>query len=550
MNDNFRAGAQALAAFAMRSLHRIPDALHAMSGLPFWRIVITFISGATTWWGCSLLYDVFGSDHGAGSIGWLKFAIPFGVAGSLHAAIYWALSHWVAAKRYKYLLIAFPLQLAAIAASFGTHWVHMEGGATTQANYRLQQLQTVQDLLGFVQSYQLLADETKSLAQHSDQQAGIEAASGTSCGVKVGDGQGPRYRLRMADKATFTALNAQIAARMDHVADLGRQAMALGASSADDAMAKVSILGGLVAQAKSYRQDVFLPALRDTAAKRLADGSHPFTDISRNGVPGTFLCPDSVMNRHLQAVLAAADALKPISDVGIQDARDPKVGYADALGRIIHSLFGARLAPPSREDLQQQRELQLHPTPGAPEGMQAGDVAPLVFASGIESLLTLLFLLGGSPLPVHPGLGRLEGFLRRRQTGSVVPVWQALGGSDAAALKATIAKFAKFENNGVLLLIPLHSTDASAESLLHLLEILTGTGLVRRCYTGKAFMKWFTRGWPNEKRAQSDAVPVSRVYRMRHHDYLSLIMDIAAAAKGESAPLGRPSNDDFQKDVG
>jgi hypothetical protein len=224
--------------------------LHAIGSLTTWRAALTFISGVTTLRGMMLLYDVLGGGHG-GSLGYLAFLIPFGLAGSLHAAIYWALGRWASLGRWKYLLVAVQLQALAVLASYGTHWTGMRGEGVTIEGFEASQTGVVRALRAFDQSDEFVATSMATLAQHSEEQAKIEATRGGSCGVNAGVGKGPRYDLRMDDSATFSDFNKRKGERHSQVRVLVGRVEVMIAKSADEALANRVELRRIVDSAKS-----------------------------------------------------------------------------------------------------------------------------------------------------------------------------------------------------------------------------------------------------------------------------------------------------------
>lgn len=227
-------------------------AFAACGSLTVWRVALTIVSGWTTLVGMMLLYDVFGYDHGGGSIGLLRFVIPISMAGAIHAAIFWALDRWVTMRRRHYFwAIALPLQMLAVGASYGTHWTHMRGASETVGEYLGAQTAIIRGIRSFVQSYQSMAAATASLADHSEKQAKVEAETGTSCGSHAGAGKGPRHNLRMTDRATFSGFNAEISRRRKALEDLVERAEKATAATANDAIGRLGDLRRIVNEAKA-----------------------------------------------------------------------------------------------------------------------------------------------------------------------------------------------------------------------------------------------------------------------------------------------------------
>lgn len=508
--------------------------VHGISSLATWRVILTLISGVTTLLGMMLLYDVFGSGHGGGSLGFLRFVIPFGLAGSLHAAIFWALGRWAALQRTKYLILALPLQLLAIAASYGTHWTHMRGGSVTVEGFELSQTGIVRALQRFDQSDQFIAAAMAALTQHSEEQAKIEAQKGTSCGMNAGVGQGPRYELRMNDRAVFSEFNKQIAERRSRIRALVERAEQLTAQSADEAVAHRAELRRIVDEAKTFESDPLLSQLKDAVQQRLLKGRSaiaiPASIRSKAGAQ-TFTCPDSTLDRHLNAVIAAIQALKPVPEVDFEDARNPRVGFALALKRLITSLFGLKLLPPTRPEQIAARKADLSATTEVTGGLRSEDIPPMIVAIVIEAGLTLMFAIGGGTLPIHPGLGELEELIKRKRKQVFDSVWKSFGGVEKrGTAREVMSRFTKFEGKCALVIVPIYSGRADVRLLHDLMTLLTHVHLAKCVYTGRSFARLFTLGWTKPRRAEALNEGAVRIYRMTAVDYLTLLLDAVDGA--------------------
>lgn len=508
----------------------ISSFVHRLASIDFWRVFLTFVSAVTTWIGMMLLYGAFGGDHGGASMAWLRFIIPLAMAGSIHAAIFWALRQWIGTKRTSFLALAIPLQIIAIVASYGTHWTGMQGASVTTASYTDAQRDVFRGLMTFVQSYQSLSTETKALSDHSQAEATIEEKNGTSCGTPAGDGQGPRYRLRMADRDTYIAFNMQVAERMSRLQGLANQAEAISATTADDAMVKIGGLRRIVDEAKPYEGDPVLSALRKSAEARIAAGRVPMTDAA--GPRGkaaiqTFTCSDVVLERHLQSVVDAIDGLKPLPDADVQDARNPRIGFALALRRLAASAFGTRLLPQGRTELERARVNALHGTEHNDDGIQSGDIPPLVIAFIIEATLTLLFWIGGGNLPLHPGMNALRSYISRPVARVIPMIWSMLrADGDPAALQRTLQTHVNFQNRAVLVIFPLYSNDPDILALHQLMELLSAVKLAKKYYTGRALFGLFAAGWPDVQKLEVNTGGPVRVYKMSEADYLAVLLDV------------------------
>jgi hypothetical protein len=529
-SENRKARILAALSAARNSVPHISSFVHKLASIDFWRVFLTFVSAVTTWIGMMLLYGAFGGDHGGASMAWLRFIIPLAMAGSIHAAIFWALRQWVGTKRTSFLALAIPLQIIAIVASYGTHWTGMQGASVTTASYIDAQRGVFRGLMTFVQSYQSLSTETKALSDHSQAEATIEEKDGTSCGARAGDGQGPRYRLRMADRDIYTAFNTQVADRMTRLQSLANQAEAISATTADDAMVKIGGLRRIVDEAKPYEGDPVLSALRKSAEARIAAGRVPMTDTSGprgKAATQTFSCSDVMLERHLQSVVDAIDGLKPLPDADVQDARNPRIGFALALHRLGASTFGARLFPSDRTELERARVNALHGSGHDDDGIQSGDIPPLVIAFIIEATLTLLFWIGGGNLPLHPGMSSLRSYLSRPIARVIPMIWSMLrAGSDPASLQRVLQSHVNFQNRAVLVIFPLYSADPDIRALHQLMELLSAVKLAKKYYTGRALFGLFAAGWPDvQKLAVNTGGPV-RVYRMNEADYLAVLLDV------------------------
>lgn len=246
----------------------------------------------------------------------------------------------------------------------------------------------------FGQSYASMADALGSLAAHSERQAQIEDKTGTSCGSRAGVGKGSRYNLRMIDRATFSAFDADVAKRVADLQALISQAETITAASATEAMAKLPELRRIVDQAKVFEADPLLQNLKTAAEQRILAGKAPMAGTAgsrRKGESLTFSCPDPALDRLLKVVDDAVTGIKPVPEITTIDSRDPRVGFARALRRLVVSVVGSSFWPPSREELIDGRRRQLAGTAAATDGIQSNDVPPLAVAAIIEALLTILF---------------------------------------------------------------------------------------------------------------------------------------------------------------
>jgi hypothetical protein len=515
--------------------------LHALGALTTWRATLTFISSVTTLRGMMLLYDVFGGGHG-GSLGYLAYLIPFGLAGSLHAAIYWALGRWASLGRRKYLLLAVPLQALAVIASYGTHWTGMRGESVTIEGFENSQSGVVRALQEFDRSDEFVATSMASLAQHSEEQAKIEATRGGSCGVNAGVGQGPRFRLRMDDRANFSEFNKRVGERRSQIRALVERGEQITASSADEALANRTELRRIVDAAKSFENDPLVSQLKSAVEQRLLEGRSaiPIPPAQRSKSEAqSFACPDPTLDANLSAVLAAIAALKPVPEVEFEDAREARVGFALALKRMVTSLFGMKVLPATRPELVAARTAALSPAPEAADALVSEDIPPMVVAIVIEAGLTLLFAIGGGTLPIHPGLGELEELVKRERRRVFDAVWIAFGGNEKrGAARAAISRFTKFEGKSALVIVPIYSERPEVRLVHDLMCILAPVHLAKCVYTGRFLAPLFGLGWTRARRVDALCEGPVRVYRMTAVDYLALLLD---ALCGDSRPQSEAS---------
>lgn len=509
-----------------------------------WRVALTIVSFVTTTYGLMLLYDTLGvGDHGKGSIGFLRFLIPISVAGALHAAIFYLLTQWATTARAKYFRGALPLQVIAILASFGTHWVHMMGGSATMGQFQTTLDSEQRSIGAFVASYDTIADETVALAAHSNVQATVEkSGGGSSCGMVAGNGKGPRYELRMNDQATFAAFDSEIRPRKAQVDDFAKRAEALTARSADEAMAQLATLRVLVNEAKAHLEnDSLLDQIRKVAEARVVTGKGPI-DIppALRGKSGEkqFACYDAVLEQRLNAVIAAIKNLKPLPEVIVSDLRDPNTGFPYALGRLVHMFRSLTFSPPSRANLSAERVRTLEVGTAANQDTASWhDVMPLAVASAIEMFLALLFYIGRDRFARHPGMTELANLLRRRDVAIFDRIWQSLGGGgESEAVRRTIDAWSKFEGKYNWVFVPLYSEDDDARLLHTVMEMLVEANLARRAFTGRGLMaRWYMNGWCPARRARVSKQPVA-IYRMTASEYMAFVLD--ALARKDANDLG------------
>ncbi len=541
----------------IRYLRRFGQALailpRLLVSLMMWKVLLTLVSGYTTVRGLMLLYDTFGSDHGSGSMGWLSFIIPLSVGGATHAIIFWSLGRWVSLRKCVYLLaLAAPLQVIAVATSYGTHWTHMRGASVTIDSFVGVHSAIIRGIHGFVHSYRSMAGAMKSLADHSEAQAKIEEQSGTSCGSHAGAGRGSRYELRMSDRATFASFNTNVSSRQKALEELVGRAEKITAITADDVMGQLGNLRRIVDEAKGFETDALLRQLTATAQQRVQMGKAPIsvaTGKRTKALAPTFTCPDPTLERLLKVVISTVGDLKSIPEVDIPDARNAQVGFTMALRRLASALFGTRVTAASRTELKEARRQDLHaPAAKAAEGFRADDLGPLVVATVIEMLLTLLFRLGRGSLAEHPGLDELRELDKnqaRRRTFEVV--WRALGGADPESLRRLFASHTKFERGNTLVFVPLYSGHGELESLHHLMLVLTHVNLAKLSYTGTILASMFALGLPGQRSASLRAHGAIRVFKMSPVDYLAFMLDGATPPPPGARSATRndnPANDD------
>lgn len=525
--------------------------LHDLMSLQVWRVALTIVSGITTTYGLMLLYDTLGGgDHGKGSLGFLSYLIPITVAGALHAAILWSLTRMVTTRRARYALIGFFLQVIAICASFGTHWVHINGGGATTDAFLAADTSTERGIRAFAVSYDTVVTQTAALAEHSRAQAAIEEkGGGRSCGSEAGDGKGPRYDLRMADRAMFTSFSSEVAARKLQLNELVKRSTTLTVSSADEAMARLANLRSLVSEAKArFESDPLLEQIRKAAEARILTGKGPISipPTKRGKKRETqFTCFDAELERRLGSVISAINGLKPLAEVDVPDFRDPKTGFPFALGRLAQMLPTFNFSFSTRDSLKADRVRALASRNAAPAQNNWSEIAPLSLAAAIEALLALLFLLGFGTLPRHPGMDHLAELLERADVAVFDRVWMALGGSENPnEIRDTLDAYSKFEGRKNWVIVPLYGTDNGARVLHRLMEIMTEVGLARHAYSGRGIRaRWYMCGWDPVRR-EHVAKQAVRIYRMSAAEYMTFTLDALKRERGPKTLQGQPSGID------
>jgi hypothetical protein len=504
---------------------------HDLLDPSIWRISLTFVSFITTTYGLMLLYNTFaGGSHG--SLWFLRFMVPIAFGGALHTAIFYFLTQWSTTGRRKYFwLCALPLQVLAILASFGTHWVGMSGASTTVSAYQQVLDSTERGIIGFDTSYTTMANALAAAAAHSNAEALVEEnGGGNTCGDHAGNGQGSRYALRMSDHDSFSGFDKEISARKTQVDQFVQRAQALNAASADQAMAQLSKLRTLVNEAKArFESDPLLDQLRKAAEARILLGNGPIEIAATKrgrSVPKYFTCHDTELQRRLEAVIAAITAIKPLPDVSVPDYRDPDTGFPFALWRLAHIVGTLNFSLPSRESLAAHRirTLEGHNSPQQQPDWR--DITPLVIAAAIELALALLFCVGRNPFTPHPGTMELERAAMRQHAAVFDRLWLALGGSaDPDAVRRTIDAHSKFEGNKSWIFVPLYGEDNDTRVLHAVMEMLVAANMARRIFTGRGLMaRWYMRGWDPARRARVSKQAV-RIYRMSAKEYLAFTID-------------------------
>jgi hypothetical protein len=508
----------------------IEELAHDLLDPPLWRVVLTLISLVTTTYGLMLLYNTFtGGSHG--SLWFLRFLVPIGIAGILHASIFHLLKQWADTGRRKSLCCALPLQVIAVLASFGTHWLGMAGDRTTLGAYQQALDATERGIITFDASYSTMVTEMAALAAHSQEAARVEeAGGGNSCGDVAGNGRGPRYALRMSDKQTFTEFDSEMRSRKAQVDQFVQRAEALTAGSADQAMARLATLRTIVDEAKArFESDPLLDQIRKTAEARIVAGKGPI-EIAPNqrgkSRVKTFTCYDAELERRLEAVIAAIKNLKPLPELDVPDYRDPDTAFPFALWRLWQMFSLPQLLPPSRQTLTAERIRALQGHDDRPKQANWYDLTPLLVALGIECFLVLAFAIGRNPFSRHPGVAKLGSVLERKDPAVFDPIWQALGGSTKPeAVRRAVDANSKFEGRNNWVFVQLYGQDEDTRVLHILMEMLVAAHMARRAYTGRGLMaRWYMRGWDPACRARLSRQAV-RIYRMTAREYMAFTLD-------------------------
>ena len=524
-----------------RFFSELAEFAHAILLLPVWRYALTFVSAYTTCRGLMLLYNVFGADSGT-SAGALNILIPIALAGAVHSAIFWGLTNWAHTRRSSFLGIVLVLQLVAILTSYGCHWITMRGGDFTAGLYLTAQTGTERGIRTFTESYSAVGEQMEALAKEASQKAGLEASTGTSCGTEAGDGKGPRYDLRMADQATFSSLNSDLISRRKRLEQLVERVDKLAAGSADDAVAKLPELRRVVNEVKSsFESDPIIEQIRKIAEARIQKGRAPIEiPPAKRGKSGQthMSCFDAELERRLEGVLTAIRNLKPLAEVVVPDAREPHVGFALALQRLLRRIGGIDLSVPTREALKQDRVRTLANQSNAADDMLWQNLSPLFIAVSIELLLTLLFRLTGGGVQQHPGLGSLRNFLSQPNENVFAKVWSALGGgTDPLALRRLLNKHAKFARRKVWIFVPLYADEPDYWALHSLMELLVEFRLAKPVFagTGLVLRTLYMTGWERSRTARIAGYGAARVYTMSASEYLVFTLD--ASRSSPPSPL-------------
>jgi hypothetical protein len=508
-------------------------AIHNLFALPVWRGVLTLASCVTTVYGLMLLYNSLlgGQDHSVLTTAWfLKFLIPFAVGGALHTAIFHILGLGSATGRAKYFAAAAPLQILAILASFGTHWLVMMGNGQTVGAFQDALDATERGIVSFDQSFANMADAMTAVSARSGAEAAVEQkGAGDSCGTAVGSGKGPRYDLRMADRNTFTQLNTQVQARKLQIDAFVQRAQAMTAGSADEAMSRLAGLHNLVDEAKArFESDPLTSQIRTVAEARIALGKGPIPiPQGKRGASGaaTFTCYDTELAQRLQAIIAALDNIKPLPEVQVPDFRDANVGVPFAWSQL-GALFGSLdVWPRSREQLQADRTGAIKDAL-SPRTAQQLPTTPLMVATAIELFLSLVFFLGRDPLARNPGMEKLAAMMNRRDDAVFDRVWRALGGSAVVeAVRRMVDAYSMFEKNCNWVFVPLYGEDEDVRVLHVVMEMLVAVHMARRVHAGRGLMaRWYMNGWDPARKARLSGSAV-RVYRMTAREYLAFSLD-------------------------
>jgi hypothetical protein len=496
-------------------------ALDVLLGLSF------ALSFFMSMFGLMMLYDLAGGEKVSTQMAIARLAIPFIGAGAVHVLIFAALRRWRGSRRLRVFFGAvLPLQALAVLVSYGAHWTHFNGTEATLVSYAVALTKADRGVRTFVQSFDYLERQTAALDAHSERQATTEAKDGGTCGGSSGDGRGPRYELRMSDRETFAGFSKDLAARQTQFGELAKSIAALSAKDADAAVRGFAELRRIVDEAKALESDPLPQQIRRVVEARIVLGRSeipiPPNRRGKSGHP-TFTCFDPILEQRGQAVAEAVKALKPMPELEFVDARNPRTGFALAIGRLYHRAHDALFARKSAR-----------PADAGEEVETGRDVPPLLTASLLETMLVLLFMLR-SGLPHHSGGNDIRDALDDEADPVFDDLWARLAGDAGGSSRDAVYAHGKITPFGFYVFAPVDGARPEANAMHQMMEVLSFAGLVNLAYVDPQGLtrRWLMRDMRPDRIARLTAGETLLVYKMTRAAFYSLVLE--ALARDERA---------------
>ena len=304
------------------------------------------------------------------------------------------------------------LTLISVGFGYGFYWTHIESQSAAQ---RAAETETARLGRNFTAAFGRLDESLSALdavARMSVARAEEEAATGGTCGAGMQAGPGPRYRLRINDAETMTALRQRIAAQLGAAAptqasglmavrrDLDRQLDRLSpenfaALSQDEVRSLLDdtqrMMSEAAARYEAFRTGPAVNSAISTLQTRIEGGRSAFTDGET-----TFTCPDRGLEIVMEQANTALSTLPPMPQIELNVPLGADATI-DAFGKFANTA----LWPIKRGT-------------GA-SFMKGRDYVPLGIALAID-LFILLLSLHGEPRKKTPHGKSLETMLGGPET--------------------------------------------------------------------------------------------------------------------------------------
>lgn len=515
-------------------LDRMEHAVHRMLGIQIWRILLILISFATTAYGGFLLYHTPADSSNGLSL--LAVLLPLIGAGILHAFIVSALKEFSEQRRWIFIPPVILMQLIAVQLSFGTHWVHLQGEAATVGSFSDAQQAVVRDIAAARAAFRAMTEQTRALAEYSEERSNVERASGGTCGPSA-RGDGPRRRLRGDDRDLFAEIRSKAEAQLVKRDELVAAVEKINIHGAADARNNLAALKTIVNRMRELEADPFLGFVKKSIETRKALGHAPIgAPAERTGAQSTsFICPDPRLDRHLGDLLGTIDRVKPIREINFTDFTDSRTGYRAAVSRLFSVINPAQLFSSVRQSERERRLTQLRGDSEDRPKLLDEDYPPLFLALFVEFALLLSYLKGTRKptFPKLPGAENIRHALARRGDNLFSDLWKAIGEQQSFWL--AIERHLYWHARGARVFVPLGAGGSMEDTKLRtFLEICAASRSVRRVSTGWLIPRLHAIGWDKEARKAIFSARQVRMYSWTHAEMAAILM----ASLASTMPAG------------